>query len=77
MVNPRTELFEFVLAKLENEPIHRKVRILRALSHYAGEAELTNKLTTLAADLEAAEKRCREFAFQFQKGNPAHDGGGK
>lgn len=65
MSNPHTELFDFVLEKLESEPVKRRVRMLRVLSNYAGAPELTNKLSEIADALEHADRACQEFAFQL------------
>lgn len=68
MSDPRTELFEFVLTRAESEPAQRRVKIYRALAEFAGGAELTKKLNELADELEAADRRCREFAFKLTQG---------
>jgi hypothetical protein len=66
-------LFEFVLARCEAEPVATRIALYRSLASYAGEIGQRDELTKLAADLEAADLRCREFAFHFQN----RKGGGK
>lgn len=65
MTNARQILFEEAQAHAESLPVRRRIQLLRALAEFAGNEAETNELRSLAADLEAADHRCREFAFRF------------
>lgn len=65
MSKARTILFHAALEAAEHWPLKRRIEVLRALAEFAGSPEEAQPLILLAADLEAADQRCREFAFQF------------
>ncbi len=75
MVNPRTELFQFVLDKSQTEPAPKRIRLLRALAEYAGSEKATAELRSLADCLEAAEALAQEFSFGLQRDEPQGNGG--
>jgi hypothetical protein len=61
-------LFEFVLSRAQQEAVQTRINLYRSLAEYAGEIVQRDELNKLAADLESADLRCREFAFHFQHG---------
>ena len=58
-------LIEFVMERAHEATTSDRIRIYRALSDFVGSPEETAELQNLAADLDAADRRCREFAFNF------------
>lgn len=74
MVNPRAELFQFILEKSEYEPTPKRVRLLRALAEYAGSEKATAELRSLADCLEAADALSQEFTFSLMRDE--HKGNG-
>lgn len=71
MTTPRQILFEYVLTRLQSEPIHTRIALLRALADYAGCERTALELLAQADDLDQADARCRQFAFTFSQGrNP-------
>jgi len=70
MDNPHREVVEFVLEQAANQPIAKRSRLYRGLALFAGDDLLAPQLKQMAADLEAADHRCREFAFRFANTKP-------
>lgn len=68
MASNKDTLVEFVLRHAANEPVHQRVKVYRALASYLGHTKQEKELLDRAGELEAADRRCREFAFQFQQG---------
>lgn len=68
MSDARSIVFAAALEASEARPLKQRVEILRALAEFAGSPEAARQLVALANDLEDADRRCREFAFQFQAG---------
>jgi hypothetical protein len=64
---------EFCLENAEQVPVSRRISLYRGLAEICGDLQEQKELRDMAADLEAAELRCREFRFNF--GNNL--GGGK
>jgi hypothetical protein len=51
----------FVKALVDTQPVARRIQIYRWLCDLAGDPWTTQQLATLADELEAAERRSREF----------------
>ena len=58
---------DFVLEQAALQPIARRVKLYRSLAQLVGENKEGHALLDLATDLESADRRCREFAFQFSQ----------
>lgn len=69
-MDARRELFEFVLDQAEKQPPQKKAALYLALAEFAGDPKLTAELQACAKSIAEADKRCREFSFQFHQ----HDG---
>lgn len=61
---------EFCLEHAEAAPVARRAFLYRGLAEFCGDAAEQSTLLQLAADLEAADRRCREFAFRYAEGGP-------
>jgi hypothetical protein len=59
------ELVKFVLERAYEAPLHRRVRICRALADFCGDETEAGELQQLARELDNADRRCRGFAFKF------------
>lgn len=59
---------EVLLRASVNEPIRNRCAVYRTAAEWCGNEVEATKLKRLAAELEAADRRCREFAFQFSAG---------
>lgn len=60
-------LIQFVLDSALQAPVSKRITLYRALADLCGQTEEGKRLEVLAAQLECAEKNCREFAFEFSK----------
>lgn len=69
-------ILDFCISKSELEPIRERVKLYRALANICGSPQLAAKLCHHADELEAADKRCREFAFQVRESRIKGDGKG-
>jgi hypothetical protein len=60
------------LTHAEGLPPGRRALLYRGLAEFCGDAQEAADLASIAADLEDADRRCREFAFrvQIQRGAP-------
>jgi len=65
-MNAKDVLFNFVLRRVEDEPLTTRVPVLRALAEFAGDPTTTANLRAVADQLEHADHMCREFVFSFQ-----------
>lgn len=65
MLNATDELIEFVAEQAMTLPARKHARILRALADRCGSDKEAKDLCQQAADLEAADRRCREFTFKL------------
>ena len=61
----RRELIAHVLESSPSLPPSRRMRVLRGLAEVIGKTEEANELNALTAELEAAERRLQEFAFNL------------
>ena len=62
------EVAEFVIEQAALQPLSKRIRLYRGLSKLCGDEVHAPQLEKLANDLEAADLRCREFAFRFSQG---------
>ncbi|MCL5096355.1 MAG: hypothetical protein M1608_02220 [Candidatus Omnitrophica bacterium] len=67
MPSPIEFIVQFVLEKAVDEPFWRRAHIYRALATVVGDPKESEQLEKLAGELEAAEKRCRDFEQEFIK----------
>ncbi len=77
MSRSRSIVFSAALEASESRPLHQRIEILRALAEFAGSPDEATPLIALADDLEAADRRCREFAFQFSQAPTPAQGGAR
>jgi hypothetical protein len=66
-MNARSVLFNFVLTRIESEPVATRADLYDALAEIAGRRDEVAKLRSLASDLRQANRRCQEFAFTFHQ----------
>lgn len=62
----RNVLFGFVLDRLTEAPLRTRCSLYRALAELCGDEREARELRALAAMLESADRRCREFAFAWK-----------
>jgi hypothetical protein len=56
---------ETCLQAANDLPVTRRASLYRALADFCGVPQQSADLQKMAADLEAADRRCQEFAFAF------------
>lgn len=61
-------VMDFCLEHAAEVSVARRVSLYRGLASFCGDATEAAQFCKLADDLEAADHRCREFAFHFTKG---------
>ena len=66
--NSLVEVVNFCLDHAEQVPVTRRVSLYRGLAEICADAQESAALNKLADELEAADRRCREFAFRFKQG---------
>lgn len=66
--NARQTVIDFCLERAEESPVPERIKLYRGLSDICGDEILSVELEKMAEGLEAAEGRCREFAFRFRCG---------
>ena len=77
MDNPIVLVIQTCLEAASTLPVHRRVVLYRALAEICGCPQEAASLRQLADDLEAADHRCREFAFRIQSPLPVGGGGAR
>ncbi len=70
MPRGREIIISFVLEKMKDEPIYRRIELCIALSHICGDPDEAQTLEAMAKELADAELSHREFAFSFSLKNP-------
>ena len=65
MSNSRQIIFEWVTTTAQQAPVSTRIKLYRALADFTGDSKETSHLNSLADDLEKADARAREFAFQL------------
>jgi hypothetical protein len=73
MANRHENLISWILEKSANEPLPKRIEVLRAAAELIGSEPQAKQLKQIALELAKADIRCREFAFQFN--NADGDGG--
>jgi hypothetical protein len=73
VVNPIQVVVSVCLEAADTLPASRRVQLYRSLAEICGCPTEASQFKALANDLEAADRRCREFAFQFHQ-RPAQGG---
>ncbi len=66
-MKPLATITEFVLAKLDGEPIKRRIEIKRALAAVMPTAKQAKELDAMADELEQIEARHRQLVLDFQR----------
>ena len=64
--NVFTECFDHA----QSLPVPRRAKLYRGLAEFCGSHEQAAEFNQLAGDLEAADRRSREFAFKFNNPQP-------
>lgn len=62
-------LIAFVLEEAPKAPVNKRIAVYRGLADLCGDVAEAKSLEALADELERAERRCSEFAFQFTQKN--------
>jgi hypothetical protein len=62
-------VIRFCLDRAESASVSERVSLYRGLAEICGDPKEAAKFRSMAADLETADHRCREFAFQFELGS--------
>jgi hypothetical protein len=62
-------VMDFCLENAEQAPVSRRVLLYRGLAEICGDLREQKNLKQMAADLETADRRCREFRFNFLSNN--------
>lgn len=65
--NPATVVVEFVLERLSDEPIQRRITLTRALSQLAPTADLQSALHSMTAELEKIERQHQQMLLDFKR----------
>jgi hypothetical protein len=58
-------VIEFCLEHAPEAPVRKRVLLYRGLAEFCGDQTMAAEFRSEAEQLAAAEKRCREFAFQI------------
>jgi hypothetical protein len=59
-------LFTFVMDQAASQPISNRIKIYRSMAELVGvENPEATELNHMANELEATEKKCRQFVFNF------------
>lgn len=66
--NPLQEVVSFCLDHADQAPVSRRIVLYRGLAEVCADEQECAMLQSLATELEAADHRCREFAFKFKNG---------
>jgi hypothetical protein len=66
-LNPSTVISEFVLAKLPQEPVHRRIEITRALAAISGCTKQRADLLSVANLLEDVERNHHQLWLEFKR----------
>lgn len=61
------DLYEFVLAKLDSEPVGARCKLMRSLSLIIGDEMVSNQLNALADELEQIERKHRQLVLDFKR----------
>lgn len=61
-------LFGEFFEHAQSLPVARRAKFYRGLAEFCGDKTEGAEFNQIAAELEAADRRCREFHFQFCKG---------
>lgn len=69
MPKPGTVLTEYILARLSEEPIARRIQITRALAALAPTQQEARTFLKMANDLEAIERTHEQLLLNFQRRN--------
>lgn len=69
-------IIEFCLEHAESASVQKRISLYRGLAEICGDKADAAKLRSVADELEAADKRCREFAFQVRESRIRGDGKG-
>lgn len=65
MPNRHEKLIAWVLEKSADEPLRKRIELLRGAAELIGDENEARRLRVIALDLLRADIRCREFAFRF------------
>lgn len=71
MKNNRQALIQFVLDQALSQPVSNRIEIYRALAEMVGDQKESNKLLSMANDLETFEREHARFTFDFSQTQPA------
>lgn len=58
-------VISFCLERAPEAPVQKRVKLYRGLAEFCGNPEIAAEFRSEAAQLEAADKRCLEFAFKL------------
>lgn len=61
-------VISFCLQHAESSPVLERVFLYRGLAEFCGNERMAAEFCRMADDLMAAEKRCKEFHFEFKAG---------
>ena len=67
MDNPVTLVTEFVLDRIHDEPVEKRIALCRALAQLTGDAAERLELLQLATELERIERRQRKLTLGFKQ----------
>jgi hypothetical protein len=69
------QTLELLLRAAADEPVRVRCAAYRTAAEWCGRPEEASRLKKLAAELEAADRRCQEFAFAFTQQTRAASAG--
>lgn len=64
-MNEHEQLIAYVLQHSANEPVRKRITLLRALASIAGDSKNEKTIRELALNLDRADRLCRDFEFSF------------
>lgn len=70
MKEPARLIVGYILGRLPEEPLARRLELTRALSHLAASSEEAATLIKMADDLEAIERAHVQLLLDFRRRNP-------
>lgn len=73
-MNDHEHLIQTLLDHAVDLPLHRRIRVYRALAEVVGKEAERVKLLEMAGQLKNADSLCRDFNFSFQQATTANNG---
>lgn len=70
MSNELKTVMSFCLKQASQVPVAQRVSLYRGLAEFCGSPEIAAQIYTMADALDAADRACRQFIFNFENPLP-------